>query len=145
MRHRKAGRQLRRTSEQKLALMRSLASSSESQLEAEIALAEDRVSDALVLQAKAVTQADDADRTEPPMLASSPRQRLGAMQLRAKKFADAENTFRTDLKLHPGSGWSLNGLEKALTAQGKLTHAQTTQRELASSWALAEAQVKAVQ
>lgn len=126
-------------------LFRSLAASSDAQLGAELALLDDRIDDALKLQAKAVTEADFADRTEPPTLASAPRQRLGAMQLRAKRYAEAENTYRTDLALHPASGWSLNGLEKALTGQGKLNHAQSAQRELATSWALAEPAVRAVQ
>ena len=69
----------------------------------------------------------------------------GLAHARSKRYAEAENTYRTDLALHPASGWSLNGLEKALTGQGKLNHAQSAQRELATSWALAEPAVRAVQ
>jgi hypothetical protein len=36
-------------------------------------------------------------------------------------------------------------LEKALSAQGKQADAQRTQRDLATSWALADSQVRAVQ
>jgi uncharacterized protein HemY len=76
------------------------------------------------------------------MLASGPRLRLGAMQLRARRWADAEQSFRADLAMHPASGWALHGLGKALAAQGKTDDAQATQRALAGSWAHAEPEVR---
>ncbi len=124
---------------------RSVAASSEAQLAAEIAFAEGRIDEALALQAKAVVAADASDRTEPPMLASGPRMRLGAMQLRAKRFAEAEKTYRDNLVLHPRSGWSLNGLEKALAGQGKQADVLKVQGELASTWALAEAPLRTIE
>jgi hypothetical protein len=99
----------------------------------------------LVLQTRAVAAAANADATEPPMLASGPRQRLGDMQLRGRRFAAAEQSFRADLASHPGSGWALHGLGKALSAQGKQAEAQRAQRDLATSWALADSQVLVAQ
>ena len=126
-------------------MIRSLAGTAEAQLGAEIAFAEQRVDEALALQAKAVEAAAYVDRAEPPMLASSPRHRLGAMQLNAKRAAEAEQTFREGLALHPGSGWALNGLEKALSAQGKAEAATTVRRDLAASWVRADSQVRGIQ
>lgn len=126
-------------------LVRSLAASSESQLEAELAFAEQRTDEALALQAKAVSAAIDADKSEPPMLASGPRQRLGGMQLTAKRYAAAERTFREALALHPGSGWAQHGLSKALAAQGKAGEVQAIQEAMASNWALADKHARAAQ
>ena len=126
-------------------ILRGLVISAETQLGAEIALANGRIDDALALQMQAAEAADFADRTEPPTLAGGPRQRLGAMQLRAKRFAAAEQSYRADLAIHPRNGWALNGLEKALAAQGKQTEAQSAQRDLAANWALADTQARSVQ
>lgn len=124
-------------------MVRSLASSAQSQLRAELALAERRSDDAVTEQAKAVTQAADADTNEPPMLAGGPRQRLGMMQLKARQFTQAEQTFRADLALHPHSGWALQGLGQALAAQDKPAEAQAVRRELDRSWTLADVSLRA--
>ena len=126
-------------------MARSLANSAQAQLEAEIAFAENRIDEALKLQARAIEAAANVERTEPPMLASGPRLRLGSMQLRAKRFALAEQSFRADLAAHPANGWALSGLEKALAGQSKAAEASSAQRDLARSWVLAEKQVWATQ
>ncbi|MFN3789417.1 hypothetical protein [Massilia sp.] len=122
-------------------MLRSLAGSAAKELAAELAFAEGRVDAALALQAQAVEAALDANRAEPPMLASGPRLRLGAMQLRAGRYQEAEASFRADLARHPGSGWALHGLDKALAAQGRTD--ALVRRQLAQSWARAEAEVRA--
>lgn len=119
-------------------MTRSLGGSAGEQLAAEIAFQEGRIDAAIALQEQFIQSALDAERTEPPSLASGPRLRLGEMQLRAKRFADAEKTFRTDLAERPKNGWALDGLQKALAAQGKAAEAATAQRELALSWAAAD-------
>ena len=126
-------------------MIRGIALSSEAQLAAEIALADGRLDDALKLQAQAAEAGAAADRTEPPMLAGGPRNRLGALQVRAKRYAEAEQTYRASLAQHPANGWALQGLEKALAGQGKSLEAQPVQRELAKSWALADASVRTTQ
>lgn len=118
------------------------ATSARDQLGAEIAFAEQRVDEALKLQAQAVAATAVVDSSEPPMLASGPRLRLGSMQLRAKRFAQAEQVFRTDLALHPKSGWALQGLGKALAAQNKQAEAKNAERDMAASWVLADAQLR---
>ena len=123
-------------------LVRSLVGSAQSQLQAELALAEHHDDDAVAQQAKAVTAAVDADTSEPPMLAGGPRQRLGLMQMKARQYAAAEQSYRADLALHPHSGWALQGLGKALAAQGKQAEAQAVASELARSWPLADASLR---
>ena len=123
-------------------IQRSLVASAARELAAEVAFTEGRVEAALALQAQAVEAGVDADRTEPPTLASAPRLRLGEMQLRARRFPEAERSFRADLALHPLNGWALQGLGKALAAQGKEGDARAAQRQLAASWAQAEAAVR---
>lgn len=123
-------------------LMRSIAGTAQHQLRAEIALAEKRFDDAIKEQSEAVTASIDADSTEPPTLGGATRRRLGMMQLQAKRYADAEQSFRTDLKEHLRSGWSLQGLSNALIAQGKSSAAQSVKPELETSWKLADATLR---
>lgn len=124
-------------------MVRSLVGTAQAQLRAEVALAGQRTDDALALQTEAVAASLDADGFEPPMLASGPRQRLGAMQLQAGRHAAAEQSYRADLARHPGSGWALQGLAKALAAQGKQAEAQAVSGDLNRSWALADSGVRA--
>lgn len=123
-------------------MLRSLAGSAAKELAAELAFADGKVDAALVLQREAVEAALDANRAEPPMLASGPRLRLGAMQLRARRFAEAEQSFRADLARHPGGGWALQGLSRALAGQGKEAELRAVERQLAGSWAGADAEVR---
>lgn len=123
-------------------LMRSLASSSALQLRAAIAQAEHRSGEALALQAQAVDAADDANHSEPPMLAGGPRLRLAAMQLQEHRAPAAEASYRAELAEHPASGWALQGLSAALQAQGKRAEVQAAAAQLERSWPAADAQLK---
>ncbi|MES2325158.1 MAG: hypothetical protein V4633_23125 [Pseudomonadota bacterium] len=126
-------------------MIRGVALSSVDQLAAEIAFAEKRIDDALALQAKAVADSVHANGTEPPMLASGPRLRLGSMQMRAGRHAEAEKTYRQDLENHPKNGWALSGLKLALASQGKPGEMQAVSKDLATSWALADVKVQSLQ
>jgi hypothetical protein len=119
-------------------LMRSLARSAQAQLRAELAWSGQHADEALAQQQSALTASYDADATEPPSLASGPGLRLGAMQLQARRYAAAEQTFRAHLAAHPGNGWALQGLRQALAAQGKQAEAQATERELERNWKQAD-------
>jgi hypothetical protein len=119
-------------------LMRSLARTAQAQLRAEIAWYGQQVDEALAQQQLAVTASYDADGTEPPTLASGSGLRLGAMQLQARRYAAAEQSFRAHLAEHPGNGWALQGLRQALAAQGKQAEAQATGRELERNWKQAD-------
>jgi tetratricopeptide (TPR) repeat protein len=58
------------------------------------------------------------------------RQNLAAALLAAGRLDEAETVFWEDLKRHPENVWSLNGLLKALQAQGKTTEASLVQSRL---------------
>jgi tetratricopeptide (TPR) repeat protein len=55
---------------------------------------------------------------EPPEWIQPTRHTLGAVYLRAERFADAERVYRKDLENWPNNGWSLYGLMRALESQG---------------------------
>ena len=120
-------------------LLREMSGSATERLRAEIASAEGRHAEALVLQAKAVAAAQRADKNEPPMLAAGARLALGDLQLRAGKAAEAEKTFRDDLAANPGSGWAIAGLARALLAQGRTSDAAPVSAQLKDAWAQADA------
>jgi len=124
-------------------LIRSLARSAQAQLRAELAWSGQHADEALAQQQLAVTASYDADATEPPTLASGPGLRLGAMQLQARRYAAAEQSFRAHLAEHPRNGWALQGLRQALAAQGKQAEAQTTERELERNWKQADSGLRA--
>ncbi|CAH0194280.1 hypothetical protein SRABI118_01577 [Massilia sp. Bi118] len=119
-------------------LMRSMARTAQAQWRAEIAWYGEQVDEALTQQQLAVTASSDAEATEPPTLAAGPRLRLGAMQLAARRYAAAEQSFREHLAEHPGNDWALQGLRQALSAQGKQAEAKATESELERNWKQAD-------
>jgi tetratricopeptide (TPR) repeat protein len=126
-------------------LLRDVVAASGDRLRAEIAFAEGRHEAAFALQAQAVLESRRADENEPPMLAAGARLVLGEMQLRAGRHGQAEATFREDLAAQPGSGWALDGLARALRAQGKAADAQALSAQLSSAWAQADAALRVQQ
>ncbi len=119
--------------------VRGLAEVAQERLRAEVALAQGRFDVALAHQAHAMLVGKEIDQSEPPMLGAGNRIALGDMQLQAKRWADAELSFRTDLAEHPGSGWALRGLTRALQAQGRMAEVAPVQVALAQAWRVADA------
>jgi tetratricopeptide (TPR) repeat protein len=68
---------------------------------------------------EAVTLEDKIPYMEPAFWYFPTRQLLGAALVENRKFAEAEQVYREDLKRHPANGWSLFGLLQCLRAQGK--------------------------
>jgi predicted Zn-dependent protease len=122
--------------------LRDMATAAVSRLRAEIALAEKRGDEALAEQARAVAAAKRADDAEPPMLAAGATLTLADMQLALGRAADAEATFRDDLKARPDSGWALQGLARALAAQGKSAEAASIRERADRAWVQAEPGLK---
>ena len=120
-------------------MMRGIAETTQARLRAEVASSEGRTDAALAEQARALAFGKDLDATEPPMLAAENRLALGDMQLKASRWAEAEQSFRADLAQHPKSGWALRGLTRALGAQGRDAEAQALRAELARGWLTADA------
>ena len=78
---------------------------------------------------------------EPEPLPFAAHHWLGAALLEAKRYADAEEASRTDLKEHPRNGWALFGLKQALAGQGKST--ADVEAQLADSWSRSDTWIRA--
>jgi len=78
---------------------------------------------------------------EPEPLPFSAFHWLGAALLEAKRYTEAEQAYREELKDHPKNGWSLLGLQQVLAGQ-RLTSAEVD-AELAASWARADVWIRA--
>ncbi|MGH8430978.1 MAG: hypothetical protein ACREUF_11295 [Solimonas sp.] len=78
---------------------------------------------------------------EPEPLPFSAFHWLGAALLEAKRFKEAEQAYREELKDHPKNGWSLLGLQQALAGQG-ITSPEVD-AELSAGWARADTWISA--
>lgn len=88
-------------------------------LESEIAQVRGDTDAAIAAMAKAADAAVVADQNEPPMLGDIARSQLGDLQARAKRWAEAEGSYRRALADRPGHPLAKRGLQEALAAQGK--------------------------
>ncbi len=79
--------------------------------------------------------------TEPADWPEPVRQTLGAVLLEANRPVEAEAVYWDDLKRNPENGWSLFGLERALTAQGRRDEAAQVRQRFEKAWAAADAPV----
>ena len=86
---------------------------------ARIAFAEGRHDAAIDVLRQAVAKEDMLAYNEPSDEFYPVRHILGAVLLHAGKAGEAEAVYREDLKRQPGNGWALQGLARALEAQGK--------------------------
>lgn len=86
---------------------------------ARIAFAEGKHDAAVDLLREAVAKEDTLAYNEPSDEFYPVRHILGAVLLHAGRAAEAEAVYREDLKRQPGNGWALQGLARALEAQGK--------------------------
>ena len=62
------------------------------------------------------------------------RESHGAALLLSGRAREAEQTFRDDLRVNPGSGRSLFGLWKALEAQKRSAEASVVERQFKEAW-----------
>ena len=76
-------------------------------------------------------------------------QAQGSAQARLRRSADAkasllvaEAIYREDLKARPDNGWALNGLARALAAQGKSAEAAAMRERVGRAWVQADAGLK---
>lgn len=120
-------------------MLRGIAEVAQERLRAEVAGARQRPDDAIAHQLKALAAGKDIDQAEPPTLAAGNRLALGDLQLKAKRWADAEQSFRTDLAEHPKSGWAMKGLAQSLRGQGRTAEAEALRADLDRVWAAADA------
>ncbi|WP_139000537.1 hypothetical protein [Hyunsoonleella aestuarii] len=83
---------------------------------------------------KAVEMEDLLIYNEPSTWHIPPRQNLGAVLMKAKKYSEAEKIYREDLKDLRQNGWSLMGLHNSLLAQGKDDEAKDIKEEFNRAW-----------
>jgi tetratricopeptide (TPR) repeat protein len=69
------------------------------------------------------------------------RHYLGAALLAAKRFPEAEATYREDLRRNPRNGWALWGLARALEGQGMAREAREIQKQFDTAWKDADIQL----
>lgn len=91
---------------------------------------------------QAVEIQDKMAYDEPPEWYYPVRESLGAALLIAGKPAEAELTFREDLKRNPRNPRSLFGLWKSLEAQKKSTEAQQARQMFEAAWKSADVQLR---
>jgi tetratricopeptide (TPR) repeat protein len=77
---------------------------------------------------------------EPEPLPFSAYHWLGAALLEAKRYAEAEKAYRTELKDHPRNGWSLLGVKQALEGMGVST--TEVAAELTASWSRSDTWIR---
>jgi tetratricopeptide (TPR) repeat protein len=85
---------------------------------------------------RAATLQENLQYDEPEPLPFSAFHWLGAALIEAKRYDEAEQAYRTELKDHPRNGWSLFGLQQALAGKGAPTTEVAT--EFDASWARAD-------
>ncbi len=107
-------------------------------LKGEIASAEGHADEAVANFASAVAQEDALIYQEPPDWTFPTRHELGNAQLKATKPKDAERSFLADLVHRPGNGYALEGLRKALLAQGRTPEANALVPRIAAAWKYAD-------
>jgi tetratricopeptide (TPR) repeat protein len=110
-------------------------------LEGEIHRTAGNLTAAVAAFERAVSLDDSIIIDDPEPLPFPARHWLGAALLEAKRFGDAERTYRADLVRHPHNGWALLGLQLALKGQGKPSRA--VDDDLRTSWARSDTRLVA--
>jgi tetratricopeptide (TPR) repeat protein len=103
-------------------------------VEAEIAAKKEDWDRALLLLERAVRYEDGLIYQEPADWHSPVRQTLGAVLLEAGRPDEAEAVYWEDLKKNVANGWSMSGLAKALSAQGKTAEAAAVGERFRKAW-----------
>lgn len=87
---------------------------------------------------RAVELEDTMTYDEPQLWYAPSRQALGAVLLDCNRYGEAEETFRQDLAKYPDNGWSLFGLQQALSAAGKAEEAAKVRKQFNEAWSRAD-------
>jgi len=88
-------------------------------IEGEILIAEKKLDEGLAELRIARNEEDALKYDEPPGWMIPVRHVIGAVLMKAGRFAEAEQTYRDDLARLPENGWSLFGLTESLREQKK--------------------------
>lgn len=86
----------------------------------------------------AITTEDRLRYMEPPEWMQPVRHTLGAVLMDARRYQEAEQVYRADLKKWPENGWSLYGLSRCLHALGSAAEAKKVQERFREAWSRAD-------
>ncbi len=87
---------------------------------------------------EAALREDQLVYDEPPDWIQPVRHTLGAVLMKAGRFAEAETVYREDLARYPENGWSLMGLRDALRRQERTVEARAVNVRFRKAWARAD-------
>jgi len=108
-------------------------------VEGEILVAEGKIDDGIQQLRSAIDKEDALKYDEPPGWLIPVRHSLGAILMKQRRFAEAEQVYREDLARLPENGWSLLGLAESLRKQKKdADEAAQTQAKFEKVWAKAD-------
>jgi hypothetical protein len=111
-------------------------------LEGEILVAERNIDGGVAELQMAVKEEDALKYDEPPAWMIPIRHSLGAVLMKAKRFTEAEQVYREDLKRLPDNGWSLFGLAESLREQNKSDdEVVSTKANFQKTWAKADTKI----
>lgn len=112
-------------------------------LAAGIAAQQNQLDNATKLLGEAIIIEDNLNYNEPPDWFFSVRHHLGAVLLKAGKYAEAERVYRQDLLTWKKNGWALIGLYNSLVQQKNAAEAQTAKSAFDKSWQYADVKIAA--
>lgn len=110
-------------------------------LAGEIAYRRQEIDEAVRLLREGVRLEDELLYMEPPEWVQPLRHTLGAVLVDAKRYAEAEQVYREDLKNWPENAWSLFGLAQCLDAQGQTAEAADVTKRFDTAWARADVKI----
>jgi tetratricopeptide (TPR) repeat protein len=111
-------------------------------LEGEILVAEKKLDAGIAELQTAVKEEDALKYDEPPAWMIPIRHSLGAVLMKMRRFAEAEQVYRDDLARLPENGWSLFGLAESLRQQQKNTEEVTALNDkFAKTWAKSDTKI----
>lgn len=108
----------------------------------ELAQAQGNFDQAIAHLEKAVQIEDGLIYNEPSAWHIPPRQNLGAILFKAKRYEDALRVYLKDLEKLRQNGWSLMGLYKCQMALGKIKEAQETKKAFEEAWKHADIEIE---
>ncbi|MGH9870686.1 MAG: DUF1684 domain-containing protein [Candidatus Polarisedimenticolia bacterium] len=110
-------------------------------LEGEILYKEGKHDEAFAALRRAVDAEDALRYDEPPDWILPVRHALGAALLESGRAKDAEQIYLQDLTKLPHNGWSLLGLSRSLSLQGRSADASKAQARFEKAWAGADVKI----
>lgn len=110
-------------------------------LQGVIAEEQNDLSESIKFLRQAVTAEDSMIYNEPKDWVHPARQYLGNVLLKAKKYKEAEQIYKEDLKINPNNGWSLTGLAIALNKQNKKMQYNKVKNEAVTAFSRADVKI----